>query len=390
MSIIPLNLKTDFECANAENVRRLDATSFELSTKPDNAVDNEYYRMADYYAAFRIINPNHEPVQARVLIRELSLPDTGRTLAVRDIEKAGPVLPDDWRPLSKEGIEILAEESAMRISVTVKPQAMLDVSTMYWMSASEVMARLEEVKGKHSKNLNIFSIGRTAESRDIPVVDLSPMAGNAEPLGCISATPQGHELGTIVVMGILQEILAGKLEELVRRYRLVLLPLTNPDGNAHGTCMTNSLRQNIIFGYGKAGTGKAAGECEAVWAYLNDLKPDWFLEFHSYPHLNRPSFRPYDFDLSIFPGEDSRKFGKAFFEAIKTASPNPPVVIKAGSDMERRFRASLVSRLIRKSGIPATIYKLHNRETVQANRQHAVSVLESVVRAMKQGVMAKR
>lgn len=335
--------------------------------------------------AFRLINRNPVPVTASVSYREQKFPATGRTLAVRDVEKGKPVRVDDWRPLDRKYVEVRAEESICRLRLTIEPDSMLDVSSMYWMSVTQVMERLEEVEAEHGDLCRIFSLGKTVQGRHLPVIDFSSMGCSDAPLCLVGATPQSHELGTVAVMGILEAILSGRLNDAACRCRPVLLPLSNPDGNALGTCMTNSRRQNVIFGFGEAGTGRAAEECEAVWEYVCGERPAFYLEFHSYPHLNRPSFRPYDFDRALFPDEASRERGEIFFRAVKGASPHPPVFLKANTLSEVSFRPTLISRLIRELGVPATLYKLHNRETVDANRQHAIEVLRSAVQSMCPG-----
>lgn len=395
MDMVPLELTDRFECANATDIRRVDATSFTLSTRPDCALDNERYRMADYYVAFRLINRNARPITASIEYRELDFPDTGRTIGVRAIREGRPLRVDDWRPLPREHVDVHAEENVCALRLTAEVDSMLDVSSMYWMSATQVAERLEEIGRDHDGVCIISSLGETAEGRDIPVVDLSPLSPPDAPLGIIGATPQCHELGTIAVMGILEAALDGRLDDVVRRCRLSLLPLANPDGNALGTCMTNAQRQNIIFGFGEAGTGHAADECEALWPYITGTHGPstlsigssisdiaFYLEFHSYPHLNRPSFRPYDFDRALFPDERSRARGEIFFRAVNEVSPNPPLTLVADTPGEHQFRPTLISRLIREYGLPATLYKLHNRETIADNRRHAIEVLEHVVPAM--------
>jgi hypothetical protein len=287
---------------------------------------------------------------------------------------------EDWRPLPRGQVEIDSAANTCRMRVTVPPAGALDVSSMYWMSSSQVHARLRAVGDRW----RVSSLGRTARGREIPaVVPAGDDAGR--PLGVIGATPQSHELGTIAVMGILEAAMAGLLDGPLRRCRLALLPLSNPDGNALGTCMTNGLRQNVIFGFGRAGSGAGAVECEAVWEFLRRRRPLFYLEFHSYPHLNRPSFRPYDFDRSLFPDRKSRERGEAFFAAVNSVSPNPAVRLEEGAEIEVQFRPTLISRLIRELGVPATLYKLHNRETVEDNLAHAFQVLEAVVAVMGSG-----
>lgn len=375
----PLEITADFECANAEEIRREGDGSFSLATRPDRAVDCEQYELADYYVAFRLINPNPQPVEAEVVYRELDYPETGRTLAVRDLLENRELCVGDWRPLSGEQVEIDAAKNRCRMRVTVQAEASLDVSSMYWMSASQVYERLSRVE--KTEKVRVSSLGVTAQGRGIPLVELESRRENA-PFCVVAATPQCHELGTIASMGILEAALKGELEEVLERCSLALLPLSNPDGNALGNCMTNALRQNVIFGFGAAGSGEGAVECESVWEYLSRSRPLFFLEFHSYPHLNRPSFRPYDVDRALFPDDESRHQGETFFAAVDEVAPNPGVRLEAGSAIEKQFRPSLISRLIADLGIPATLYKLHNRETVTDNIDHALQVLKGATTAM--------
>jgi len=383
MNLQPAEITTDFECSNAEDVRRLGPAEFSLQTRPDDAVDHGGYRMADYYVAFRVVNPNAKPIRATVTCREREYPETGRTIAVRGTCQGATPRFEQWQPLDAGAIEILADQSACRLSLTVPPESFLDVASMYWMSATEVYEEVDALNDRNPGAFRLRSLGETALGLRIPLIDLAPLSSPDAPLCIVSATPQCHECGTIATMGILHAAVDGRLDGVLKRWSLRLLPLTNPDGNALGNCMTNSLRQNVIFGFGRVGSADAPAECEAVWRYLAEARPQWLLEFHSYPHLNRPSFRPYDFDLSLFPDEGSRGRGRTFFDAVRGVSPNPPVRLEAGSAIERQFRPSLVSRTIRDLGIPATLYKLHNRETIAGNVAHALDVLSTVARAME-------
>jgi hypothetical protein len=374
----PIRLDMDFECANAVLLESPGGNAFSVATRPDRAVDNEQYAMADYYLAVRLHNPNPEPDTARLTYRELEYPASGRTLAVWPLFGARAPRVDEWFPLDPERLDIDAAASSCAVELTVPAGCALDVSSMYWLSASQAYRQLE----RHADRVCVQSLGATAQDRSIPLVTLSAQEGAAAPLAVVAATPQCHELGTIAVMGLLESALNGALDEVLSRFRLAFLPLTNPDGNALGHCMTNALRQNVVFGFGAAGTGRAAAECEAVWDYLSAARPSFFLEYHSYPHLNRPSFRPYDLDRAFFPDAASRTRGERFFAALASCSPNPPVQVRAGSRIAEQFRPSLISRLVQELGVPATLYKLHNRETIAANLGQAHQVLVTAARAL--------
>lgn len=370
----PLAFEAGFECGNALSIEQTGDCTATVLSRPDRATNTQIYAESDYYCAFRVHNPNDVPLAATVNVQVRSLPPAGRSVAVRRRTAGGKPGVLDWQPIPKASTRINADNGITSFQAAVLPGESLDVSTMYWHSASEVYARLE--------SFPVRWIGRTAEHRPIPAVDLTEATGAPPdaPVLCIGATPQSHELGTIACMFLLEALAKGSLVALGRRVRLVILPLTNPDGNAHGTCMTNAVEENVHFGYGEDRGGPA--ECRALWSFLSELSPTAYLELHSYPHLNRPSFRPYSWDVALFPNEKSRRAGERFFRAVADASPNPPYPIQAGTDQEERFRNTLPSRLIRERGIPSTIYKLHNREAVGVNCAHAAHLVGRLIREL--------
>ena len=381
--MLPLEFITEFECANAVLKARVGPAHFHVTTRPDGAVNNTHFANADYYCAFRLYNPNPAAVQAQIAIEVQSLGKKGRSLAVRRRPDSTNLGVEMWQPLPRESTEVDETTNTTRFRIPVLPREAVDVSTMAWLSASEVYAALAAVRERHPM-VTVRSIGDTPGGRWIPAVEVFHDAPPEKPLLCIGATNQSHELGTIATLFLVREVLEGSLRELPGLCRLVFLPLTNPDGNALGTCMTNALRQNLQFGYGEEDRDMPA-ECAAIWSYLAMSDLSLYLELHSYPHLDRPSFRPYVWDLDLYRDTRSREIAHRFYALLDAVSPPPSLAVVAGTDMEKRFRTSLVSRLIRRRGIPATLYKLHNRETVGVNCAQAALLLSELVRKMNWG-----
>jgi hypothetical protein len=108
------------------------------------------------------------------------------------------------------------------------------------------------------------------------------------------------------------------------------------------------------------------------------LQLDALIEWHSYPHLNRPSFRPYEMQAGLYPDAVSRARGERFAATLRAVSPSPPLPVAPGSDMAAQFAPSMIARLVTERGIPATLYKVHNRETIPANRAHAAAVVRAL------------
>ncbi len=373
-----LEIDTDFECANALDIRRVGDTEFVVHPRPDQCTNVFAHAASAYNVAFRVVNHGPTAQEATVSLHA----GRGKTVAWRKLGDHGEARVDDWRPVAGPVDPPGLNEEVRTVRIEVPAHGVVDVATMYWMSATQVMDRLADIDAEHGE-IAITSLGTTHEGRKIPAIDLSALGPKDGPVRVVSATPQSSELGTIAVMGLLDRILSGGLEDVVGTSKLVLLPLTNPDGNAHGMCMSNAVRQNVIFGFGDVGTERAPLECTAVWDYLMDLHPEFFLEFHSYPHLNRPSFRPYVFDLEFFPEGEPREKAKTFYDALIRVSPSPLYRVNRGSVDEQNFASSLVQKLIREKGMPATIYKLHNRETVADNVHQAARVVRELARSVK-------
>ena len=66
--ILPLEFSTEFECANAVLKERVGPAYFDVTTRPDEAVNNAHFANADYYCAFRLYNPNPAANQAQIAI----------------------------------------------------------------------------------------------------------------------------------------------------------------------------------------------------------------------------------------------------------------------------------------------------------------------------------
>ena len=376
----PLELTADFPCANARDIRRIDDVTFTLHTQADDACDHEGYGWSDYYAAFRLHNPNDVAVDATVQIYESQLIPEGRSLCERDVLDGDQPDIDSWRaiPRSRVTVKVNDDEGYSEATLTVQPGASLDVATMAWISPAEVDAAIADIKARCGDRVRVGSFGTTPQGRDMPFVDFSAMAPADAPLMVVAATPQCHELGTYASVWTMQAAASGALQHLTSKVRLIVAPLTNPDGNAAGSCMINSRAQNLVFGFGRIGEPDAAPECDAMWAFMAELNPDCYLEFHSYPHLQKPSFRAYEFDAALYPDDTSRARGLAFAKAIDDVTPNPPVPVVAGGQMATQFKPSLIARLVMEQGMPATLYKLHNRESQADNRKQAQRVVASI------------
>jgi hypothetical protein len=369
-----LSVAHDFECANAQSVTRRGPASFLVVTRPDEALNGGVYANSSYYGAIRLHNPGTIPIQATVTFREGGDIGSWRTVAqrVRQPGQRAPLLA--WQPIPEVEIEQDAANHDYTVHPLVPPGAELDLSSMYWYAASEIAADLAALAARHPE-LTVTSIATTAEGRAVPLASLGP--ANAPTL-ILSATPQCHEVGSITVMGLLQAALSGELRDLVGPCRLVFLPLTNPDGNAHGCCMANARQQNLVFGFGGPASPPESVECAAIWRAVTELHPAALLEWHSYPHLNRPSFRAYEMVSALYPPAAQAR-GAAFATLLRGVAPNGPVVVAPGSQIASQFAPSMIARLVTEHGIPATLYKLHNRETIPSNLAHARLVTRAVV-----------
>ena len=376
--MIPLQISTDFPCSNARNIRMLSETTFQMECRPDTArnIAGNSYAATDYYYAFRVKNENPFPVEAVFEILTRMYEKDGNRKFCNHTAAVRPVLPGTepdcagWSVVPPESESVDRERSMTVLSLTVPASTTLDVTDMYWYSFDEVEKRLFAFAEQYPQ-LRLRSLGKTHQGRSIWAAELLSGTGRR---GIVAATPQCSECGTLAVMGMLEKVLSGELEN-GGNYPLAFLPVSNPDGNMLGNCMTNALNENIVFGFLN---DPMPAECRAVWEYAHEAPVSFFLEMHSYHHQDRPSFRSYEFDPILYPDTRSRERGMRFLDAIKRVSPSRTAYLSLDSNLEKNFRASIVGRLVRE-GIPSTLYKLHNRETPADNIAHSVRLLQSIL-----------
>ena len=124
-------------------------------------------------------------------------------------------------------------------------------------------------------------LGKTAEGRSILVLETDAR----EDTIVVAATMQPAEPGANPVLGAAHWLTdrSALSERLLDRFQFSFIPMSNPDGAAHGCSLTNALAEVPMFSFGRLLEGQSAPlETEAIWRYMEALSPAAYIEFH--PH----------------------------------------------------------------------------------------------------------
>ncbi len=107
-------------------------------------------------------------------------------------------------------------------------------------SQAEIGAYLRALGARHPGLVSFHSLGSSQLGRDLPYATLDATGHPGAPTILLNGTHHGDEwASTESVLGVAAYLVANRdapgVKELLARYRIVLLPLVNPDGHAAGT-----------------------------------------------------------------------------------------------------------------------------------------------------------
>jgi len=150
----------------------------------------------------------------------------------------------------------------------------------YW-TATET----EEIAGEYAARLpfaSVRSIGETAESRDLWVIETEPRDDRI----FIMSSLQSAEFAGDTVLHVLDWLGTPtcRSTELLERFQFVVLPVPMPDGVAHGYSIMNARGRCPMFDFGPALRGEPCAEESAhLWCELVGHPPRLSLDVHVHP-----------------------------------------------------------------------------------------------------------
>ena len=126
---------------------------------------------------------------------------------------------------------------------------------------------------------SVGSIGLTEEGRDIPVIRVGE-PGSARVVLLSAGSHAGETASLWGMEGIIEFLVSGCPEstEMLRSTVFHIVPMLNVDGTGLGLDRRQSTGVNIYFDY----RSFASAEARAMWGLVEKLRPDIWLDFHSW------------------------------------------------------------------------------------------------------------
>ncbi len=375
-------ITSDFECGNGENIRQTGDNHFSFETHRDWGKDDPL-NMQNWYFCVKVSNRSD---RRRTLYFDVRITDHKSHSEAYIRAKRG----NSWERLPAEvlsaadgsGFDYSRDDWVFRITLPLAADEIVYLSNGFWFPPSDMTAWLYKTAERRPDICALDEIGRTNQGRPISVLTISE-SSNAEKNMLVAASPQGSEIGAWACRRLI-EVLLGKdpfALNIRKTLSVDIIPQTNPDGEALGTVMVNSLGQNPLFEFKQIANGGAgSAEAESLWNRAKDNPPDVYLEYHSYYQENRPSFRPYLFSPDLHHSNSRRVIAKEVSARLLEISTGPPMIVEKNDE---RFSNSFPYQLIEQFDTIAHFYKLHQRESLENNLDQAVRVFKTVVEVAK-------
>ena len=242
-------------------------------------------------------------------------------------------------------------------------------------------AEVESAMQATAAALDDFSVreyGRTPEGRPLLALESAPRDKTV----IVFDTMQPAEPGDVPILFLAHWLSSrsAEAEKLLEEYQFCLMPLTNPDGTAHGHSVTNAAGEVPRCHFEDAKLGKPVpAEAAVIWEYLVGKEPAMFIEFHIHylvhaahklvgVHVNEPSDER---GVVALPAATV-----LWGELLKLNSNWRARLIEAESDT---FRNALAETLARDFGTLSYVYQIY-APTVEAACAHAVDVVRATVK----------
>jgi hypothetical protein len=379
----------DFEGGNGEDVTV--AAEHAGGWRPE-ADPGEDFDGGAYYTCCRVTNERDAARSITLDIRAHHEPQwKGWSMAlgsplIRIAEEADGADPAAWRQVPAAEME--TSEDVLRATVEVPAGRSVYVSNFYWYPTSRVLARLAAIGAARAGDLRPFVAGRSAQGRTIAGLRLPALNSDASerPRVVLTGTTQPSEGGQLPCLWALEHLLSPAGEAWRRTFTFDVVPATNPDGTALGTCMTNSLGQNPLFDARAAAEGgPSSAESAALWRLVTDgfaagdRPAAGYLEYHFYFQTGRPC-RPYVVAPELFADGAQRAAYQRTSAALVDLSEGNQIYVERDHP---RFRNSLIYAAAERTGMAGHLYKLNTILPAPECRARAVAVLERYLAALQ-------
>lgn len=364
-------IATDFEGGNGTGIDRFGGDDFGLVLEPDPG--NHRFAGGGYYVCFGVVNkrPSARSIRVRMRTRVHSGESwhDHRHMIVR---QGGA-----WRQLDRGDIRTNREdlEVTVRLGAAGRPDATQFVSNFHWWPGSERDAWLDTLGSRG----RVREIGSSHEGRTIRALEIGRTEPDA-PTIVVAQTTQPSEMMAAHACRFIAEHLLGDdpaAAQIRARFRVCVVPNTNPDGTARGHGVADARGHFPYFEADLAAQGDPAATAEnrALWRYLQEQRPWLFWEWHSNNWFRRPGHVLLRYRSSLAGDPATR----SLWDALEQRLLRLPNTFHESfcSFAEGPYQPSMGFQAVTRLGAISCMIKQHERYDLDESRAHAVACLHA-------------
>jgi len=372
-----LEITSAFECGTGENFILQGKDHFSVELEADPIPVSEAVPVG--LLCVQVTNYGETPRQARLdVIVHPTLREMNWTHVCKSdyfIQRGGT-----WTQMPVQ--KTVPGENIYRLLIDVGPGERVVVSNNIPYTYSQLVEDVRGLAAAHPDRVLLRSYGTSVQGRDLPLLTFGERDG-ARRLA-FACTPQPGEPASWPVMGIADFLASGtpEAEEILARFAVDLLPMTNPDGVVAGWRKINAQGVQPLFEFHKLVSG--GSDCpEAVleWNWLTSHVPEAFAELHIGIRrvADRPS-QPYVVDRALYSTEERRTVARHMDLAV------------IGLDPEGAFRNIEVDDPVWKTMLCYQLPAKHDTFSylyqiiglgIEGTRQRAVDLLRTMARVLR-------
>lgn len=195
-----------------------------------------------------------------------------------------------WKSLETIiGAEIKFFKDHLEFSLPVASGMEIIISNCIPLPYSEYAEWLKKLASENNNKIKLETIGESFEGRPLAVARFQPARPGLPKVFIVAGQHPSEFSGVWASMGIIEYLLSSIREarEFIENLDIAVLPMLNPDGNAHGHSghSAEKLDINLFCDFEEIPQGKLprTKENRVMWQWLNEkFVPDYLLHFHGY------------------------------------------------------------------------------------------------------------
>ena len=374
-----LLIATDFEGGNGHAIERLSGDRFSVRMEPDPG--DHRFKGVGYYACVGVRNKTG--TARRVRLHLSARIHRGESW----LGQEHMVLRQDgrWRHLDPSALGSAGDALELSLDVPAggAESNTLFVSNFHWWPFSERLRYLEQLMGRAGSKARVKVIGKSVQGRPIHAVEIGRDDAGAPTIVHAQTTQPSEAMASHACRALIDWLVSNDdvAARIRDRFRVCVIPTTNPDGTVLGYCVADAMGRFPYFEAHLAAQGdpRASPENRAEWRYLEQLRPWLFWEWHSNNWSRRPGHMLLRYRSELAGDAHTRQLWDAVEERL-LGLPNTHHG-NFTSHSEGPYQPSIGFQAAVRLGAVACMIKQHEKYSLAESRHHAVACLQAAAAA---------